>query len=569
MRRSAVYFFVVSVAVQLLLFEGTAGSQTLQWGIETVDSAAGAGRYSSITLYNDAPVIAYAVGSSQLKYAYRGAAGAAGAAASTWSQVTFPTTFTRLEDISLGTSPAGLFPLVYYNGTSPGDARLSYSSGALGDPWQSATIDGTGDEDAGQYVSLAVNQASGKAHVVYNNTTDTAMLHGRMVGSTSLINETITTGSFGPYTSIVADNAGVPHVLFTTSESGTTRLRYWRGSGSETTGYTWASSGGASVYFNLGSVALSDPYYKDIALDPNGSLLHIAFYRPADGDLYYVSRTVNSTLSSFSPVPTAIDTAGDVGRYTSIAACPNGSVHIVYEDATNSALKHARKNPGETSWSISTVTGADGSVEDGQFISIACDSNSLLHMSYCDPSVSLFPPLIGSLKYASRPAGICGNGTAEAGETCDDSNTVSGDGCSSSCQSEPVCGNGTCESGETCLSCETDCGVCAPSGFPTTITFPSPTLPPALSPTLTAPEPTTEEPTGEIATGGTTAVSTPGGVTTPEGGGVVPAETSATDETTETTEGMPQEAGSGAEEAGPSGAAGGGCSCQLCYPPLP
>lgn len=555
MRRSAVYFFGLVCVAVLIFFEGTAGAQALQWNIETVDSAAGAGRYSAIALYNDTPAIAYAVGSSQLKYAYRDAS------TSTWNQVTFPTTFTRLEDVSLGTNSPDLLHLVYYNGTSPGDARLSYSSGALGDPWQSTTIDGTGDEDAGQYVSLSVNQASGKAHVIYKNSTSGAMLHGRMVGSSSLINETITTGSFGPYTSIVVDNSGIPHLLFTTSESGTTRLRYWRGTGSETTGYTWASSGGASVYSNLGSVPLSDPHYKDIALDPNGSLLHIAFYKPGDGDLYYVNRGAGSTLSSFSPAPTAIDTAGDVGRYVSIASCPNGSIHIAYEDVTNVALKYARKNPGETSWSFSPVTGSDGSVEDGQFISLACDSDSLLQMSFYDPSGT------GSLKYASRPAGICGNGTIEAGETCDDSNTVSGDGCSSSCQSEPVCGNGTCESGETCLSCAVDCGICAPSGFSPPITFPLPTLPTVPSPTPTAPA-TTDVGTTTVTT--PEGVTTTGGMTTPEGGGVTTAETSATGEIPETTEEMPQGAGAGAEEkTGPFGAAGGGCSCQLCYPPFP
>jgi cysteine-rich repeat protein len=48
--------------------------------------------------------------------------------------------------------------------------------------------------------------------------------------------------------------------------------------------------------------------------------------------------------------------------------------------------------------------------------------------------------------------GICGNGIIEPGETCDDSNTVSGDGCSSTCQIEvvSVCGNGVLEAGEQC-----------------------------------------------------------------------------------------------------------------------
>ncbi|HEX7838577.1 MAG TPA: CHAT domain-containing protein, partial [Kofleriaceae bacterium] len=36
-----------------------------------------------------------------------------------------------------------------------------------------------------------------------------------------------------------------------------------------------------------------------------------------------------------------------------------------------------------------------------------------------------------------RPTAVCGNGTVEAGEQCDDGNTVDGDGCSSLCRAEP------------------------------------------------------------------------------------------------------------------------------------
>ncbi|MBM3231507.1 DUF4215 domain-containing protein, partial [Candidatus Peregrinibacteria bacterium] len=44
----------------------------------------------------------------------------------------------------------------------------------------------------------------------------------------------------------------------------------------------------------------------------------------------------------------------------------------------------------------------------------------------------------------------CGDGIRDSGETCDDGNTDSGDGCDSSCTKEPVCGNGEVESGEEC-----------------------------------------------------------------------------------------------------------------------
>jgi len=45
---------------------------------------------------------------------------------------------------------------------------------------------------------------------------------------------------------------------------------------------------------------------------------------------------------------------------------------------------------------------------------------------------------------------VCGNGTLEGGEQCDDNNNVDGDGCSATCALEPVCGNGTLEGGEQC-----------------------------------------------------------------------------------------------------------------------
>jgi cysteine-rich repeat protein len=44
---------------------------------------------------------------------------------------------------------------------------------------------------------------------------------------------------------------------------------------------------------------------------------------------------------------------------------------------------------------------------------------------------------------------VCGNGVIESGEQCDDANTVSGDGCSGTCQTE-ICGNSILDPGEQC-----------------------------------------------------------------------------------------------------------------------
>ena len=45
---------------------------------------------------------------------------------------------------------------------------------------------------------------------------------------------------------------------------------------------------------------------------------------------------------------------------------------------------------------------------------------------------------------------LCGNGILDAGEGCDDGNTANGDGCSSVCQVEPRCGDGNLDPGEEC-----------------------------------------------------------------------------------------------------------------------
>lgn len=57
--------------------------------------------------------------------------------------------------------------------------------------------------------------------------------------------------------------------------------------------------------------------------------------------------------------------------------------------------------------------------------------------------------------YSSSPTrsctvAACGDGTLDAGEECDDSNIISGDGCSATCQIEVGCGNGILNAGEEC-----------------------------------------------------------------------------------------------------------------------
>jgi len=58
---------------------------------------------------------------------------------------------------------------------------------------------------------------------------------------------------------------------------------------------------------------------------------------------------------------------------------------------------------------------------------------------------------------------VCGDGSLDLGEECDDGNTDDGDGCSSTCQDEGAgqsfCGDGTCDIIEDSSNCPVDCGI--------------------------------------------------------------------------------------------------------------
>jgi cysteine-rich repeat protein len=56
--------------------------------------------------------------------------------------------------------------------------------------------------------------------------------------------------------------------------------------------------------------------------------------------------------------------------------------------------------------------------------------------------------LASAVTQADAP--VCGNHVVDAGETCDDGNRISGDGCDATCHREPVCGDGTIDVGEAC-----------------------------------------------------------------------------------------------------------------------
>ncbi|HCF58700.1 MAG TPA: hypothetical protein DFS52_11995 [Myxococcales bacterium] len=89
-----------------------------------------------------------------------------------------------------------------------------------------------------------------------------------------------------------------------------------------------------------------------------------------------------------------VDDSGYAGEYSSIAAEPDGEVHVSYYDNAWNRLKYANK-PAGGSWSIETAD-SDSTWDVGQYTDIAVDSSGRVHISYLRN--------LSGLKYATKSA---------------------------------------------------------------------------------------------------------------------------------------------------------------------
>lgn len=144
---------------------------------------------------------------------------------------------------------------------------------------------------------------------------------------------------------------------------------------------------------------------------------YISFYDAARGNLMLASPV--SSRGNCGPGNTwfcrAVDTYGDVGRYSSIVAQgPANSVQlsIAYYDATNLALKYARWSCSPTcKWRFTIVDRPGSPYEAGRYACLKLDSTGTPHIAYSESRSSIHP--VGrwsGLRYASYvgSGGNCG-----------------------------------------------------------------------------------------------------------------------------------------------------------------
>ncbi len=359
-----------------------------EWHIETVDSEGWVGRYTSLALDPSGyPHISYQDSiNKDLKYArWNG---------SSWQIETVDSEgdVGRYTSLALDSSDR---PHISYCDSTNYDLKYARWNGSS---WQTQTVDSEGH--VGWYTSLAFD-SSDRPRISYYDMTNYALKYARWNGSSWQIETVDSTGDVGEYSSLALDSSDYPHisyyyasygkindlrfspqgdceahVLFIPDRYSRGYLKYARWNGS-----SWQKETVDSTVPDVGM-------WTSLALD-SSDRPHISYYHlywdeheQKCGALKY-ARWIGSSWQIET-----VDSAGDVGEYTSLALDSSYYPHISYFDVDNWNLKYARWNG--SSWQKETV---DATEQVGMHTSLALDSSDYPHISYFDRTN-------GYLKYA-------------------------------------------------------------------------------------------------------------------------------------------------------------------------
>jgi len=336
---------------------------------------------------------------------------------------------------------------------------LKYATNVSGS-WQTYTIDSTGN--VGFYTSIAID-SNDNVHISYKDQGYSELKYATNKSGSwqSYVLNPVVNG--GDYTSIAIDSADNIYISYLGYQYGDLE-------------FAKSTDGGDTWNFTKIDEVGTVGYYTDITVDNNDNI-YISYCNSGSYDLKFAHSSDGGDTWNY----TTIDSAGTTGLYTSIDSGSNGNIYISYEGDNNN-LNFAKSTDGGSSWSTSVV---NSTISTYGKTSIVVDSSDNLYISYLDSAAqnlmlatsndvgsswtsdvlnetgnvwTAYPmdvdsndnlhisyPYRGvegniSLKYIfytlpSPP--FCGDSNIDAGETCDDGNNVSGDGCNYICQTEP------------------------------------------------------------------------------------------------------------------------------------
>ena len=321
-----------------------------KWVIDTVDSSANVGQYSSIAVDKlGYPAISYYnVTNGDLKVArFNG---------TSWTLATIDSADDVGEWTSIKFSPEGNIGISYKDITHK---FLKYAF--FDTSWHLSTVDSSGD--VGKHSCLEFD-SSGRCAISYYDGTADKLKYARDngYGGYEFVYPDNSTGR-GDWPSIKIDSSGNPGIAYRTN-SGILLYTHFNGT-------TWSAPETVDGSSNAMSISLQ----YDSAGKPC-----IAYLDYTGWDLKYARYNGSTWLTE------TVDSNGQVGSYACLAFDRTGKPAIAYTDYTGTYQKLARFDG--TAWQFTNLDQGSS----GQFCSIVYDTLNMPHISYYHSG--------GSLKYA-------------------------------------------------------------------------------------------------------------------------------------------------------------------------
>jgi hypothetical protein len=341
---------VVAFVINTVLYYATRSSAS-SWSLTAVDTLGAATGPALVLDSSGQPHIVYR-GDGALKHAYLDAGLG-------WRRETIDAPALGIGDLDMAIDVNDMLHIGYQVRVSYPTTianAVYYASGTFGS-WNSHRVEGADWE--GSYLAMATTSAGAPIVAYYDERQGDVQVSQRIAGNSWIEDDIAESDDVGRYVALPS------RVL----SSNTADVVYWNasnGSIMRSVGFTDSWTTTTLVPNVLGLSSLS---YADSA----------GFGRVA----FYGGPSVGVRLVRLGPGPTSVepvDLASGTGQGCRLGVTGDGVTHVVYYDALNTRLRHARFVAG--AWAYTTIASGPGM---GSVSALATD-NSALGVAYYDPA---------------------------------------------------------------------------------------------------------------------------------------------------------------------------------------